>query len=70
VAPNGTGDAANNAPHQISLTDDERRREQHLAIRRLLTSFCEADSEEQRETWDFLKRALDEDRPADYKLFP
>ena len=26
--------------------------------------------EEQRETWDYLKQALDDDRPSDRKLFP
>ncbi|HXM51571.1 MAG TPA: hypothetical protein VN956_27265 [Pyrinomonadaceae bacterium] len=26
--------------------------------------------EEQRETWEYLKRALDEDRLSDRKLFP
>jgi hypothetical protein len=26
--------------------------------------------EEQRETWDYLKQALDEDRLSDRKLFP
>jgi hypothetical protein len=28
----------------------------------LLQSWCDEDAEEQRETWEFLKRALDEDR--------
>lgn len=28
------------------------------------------DEEEQRETWEYLKRALDEDRLSDRKLFP
>ena len=29
-----------------------------------------ADQEEQRETWEYLKQALDEDRLSDRKLFP
>lgn len=28
------------------------------------------EQEEQRETWEYLKRALDEDRLSDRKLFP
>ncbi len=40
---------------------------------RLLQSWREGDKEdrrEQQETWEFLKRALDEDRPSHRKLFP
>ena len=37
---------------------------------RLLRSLCEGDPDEQRETWEFLRRALDEDRLSDRKLFP
>jgi hypothetical protein len=36
----------------------------------LLRSWQEGDAEEQRETWEFLKVALDEDRPSCRKLFP
>jgi hypothetical protein len=36
----------------------------------LLRSWQEGDAEEQRETWEFLKAALDEDRPSRRKLFP
>ena len=37
---------------------------------RLLRSWREGDAEEQRETWGYLKKALDEDRPSGRKLFP
>jgi hypothetical protein len=40
---------------------------------RLLQSWREGDEEdrrEQEETWEFLRRALDEDRPSHRKLFP
>jgi hypothetical protein len=37
---------------------------------RLLESWCAGDEREQRETWEYLKRALDEDRLSDRKLFP
>ena len=36
----------------------------------LLQSWCDEDAQEQRETWEFLKTALDEDRLSDRKLFP
>ena len=39
-------------------------------IRTLLSSWLEGDVQEHRETWELLKRALDEDRPSDRKLFP
>jgi len=37
---------------------------------RLLRSWREGDKQEQRETWEYLKRALDEDRLSSRKLFP
>ncbi len=36
----------------------------------LLQSWNDEDEQEQRETWAFLKAALDEDRLSDRKLFP
>ena len=39
----------------------------------LLDSWCEVDEaqvQEQRETWEYLKKVLDEDRLSDRKLFP
>ena len=39
----------------------------------LLDSWCnvsEEEAEEQRETWEYLKKALDEDRLSYGKLFP
>lgn len=35
----------------------------------LLDRFMQEDEEEQRETWAYLKKALDEDRPEGEKLF-
>ena len=40
------------------------------AVIRLLRAWCVEDADEQRETWEFLRRALDEDRLSDRKLFP
>jgi hypothetical protein len=36
---------------------------------RLLRSWREANDGEQQDTWEFLERALDEDRPSERKLF-
>jgi hypothetical protein len=36
----------------------------------MLESWCQGDEKEQTETWNYLKRALDEDRLSDRKLFP
>jgi hypothetical protein len=62
-------------PTQL-LTDEERRQQQiekNQGLIVLLDSWMEATEEEvmeQRETWEYLKRALDEDRPSYRKLFP
>lgn len=44
--------------------------EQQKAAIELLRSWREGDQQEQQETWDYLKRVLDEDRLSDRKLFP
>jgi hypothetical protein len=41
-----------------------------IALIRLLEEFSRGDEAEQRETFESLKRALDEDRRPGYKLFP
>ena len=43
---------------------------QTQAILDLLQSWEDDDPEEQRETWEYLKKALDEDRLGARKLFP
>ncbi len=48
-------------------TEQEQR---NLALARLLQSRREGDEREQRETWEHLKRALDQDRLSERKLFP
>jgi len=40
------------------------------ALGRLLQEWMQEDAQEQRETFEFLRRALDEHRPEGYKLFP
>jgi len=47
------------------LEPEERER-----ILRALDGLLEGDEEEQRETFAFLKQALDEDRPSYRRLFP
>lgn len=45
--------------------------EKNRALAAILESWIqEGDEEEQRETWEFLRKALDEDRLSDRKLFP
>ncbi len=43
---------------------------QNDAAIQLLRSWREGDEQEQRETWDYLRYALDEDRLSERKLFP
>lgn len=68
-------------PHVPTMSETARDTARHDAeqaqrardLIALLESWCsgdEADAEEQRETWEYLKRALDEDRLSDRKLFP
>ncbi len=49
------------------LSDDAKKRE---ALIHLLQPWREGDEQEQRETLEFLQKALDEDRLSDRKLFP
>jgi hypothetical protein len=46
-----------------------RRRSDPVALASLLEEWMHEDEQEQRETFEFLRRALDEDRPAGYRLF-
>ena len=57
----------------IPAEAEEQREEQlrrNQAVIDLLNSWDAGDPEEQRETWAFLKQALDEDRLSYRKLFP
>ena len=60
---------------QAPDAEEERQRqvEKNRPLIELLRSWREVDEEEareQRETWEFLKQALDEDRLSYRKLFP
>jgi hypothetical protein len=53
------------------LEERLRPRDRRAAAVALLQSWIDAgDADEQKETGEFLIRALDEDRPSDRKLFP
>lgn len=54
------------------IASNGKKIQKHLALIRLLDSWDEedVDEEDQRGTWEHLKRALDEDRLSDRKLFP
>jgi hypothetical protein len=52
---------------QTRLVQRQRNRAAIEALRRFRQS---DDDGEQRETWDYLRQALDEDRPSYRKLFP
>ncbi len=64
-----------------TLAEESKRRDESVAEMELpaadaesaialLQSWCDEDAQEQRETWTFLKTALDQDRLSDHKLFP
>ncbi len=64
------GNGCLTATSHDTLTDEAEHIRRHEALVRLLQSRDEEDEQEQRETWEQLKRALDEDRLSERKLFP
>ena len=58
-------------PNGVAVQTEQpvRTRPDPAALARLLDEWMQQDEAEQRETFEFLRRALDEDRPAGYKLF-
>ena len=56
-------------PVDDSSQPDHEQLERNQRVIQVLDSFLEEDAEEQRETWEYLKRVLDEDRPEGRKLF-
>lgn len=66
--------AAHPADSQIGVVSTTRaeptQEERAQRAIRLLDSWLDGDEEEQRETWAYLKKVLDEDRLSDRKLFP
>jgi hypothetical protein len=58
---------ARSSSDEAILRERERSNE---AVLRLLASWCDpGEEQEQRETLEYLKRVLDEDRPSSRKLF-
>jgi hypothetical protein len=55
---------------ESQLGQSLRGRTDPAALVRLLDEWMQDDEAEQRATFQTLRRALDEDRPAGYKLFP
>jgi hypothetical protein len=55
----------NKEPPQKATPSQKNR-----ALIQLLRSWREGDEQEQRSTWEYLKKALDEDRLSERKLFP
>ncbi len=53
----------------VSDVDADQHAKNADAIR-LLEAWSQGDEQEQKETWQFLRVALDEDRLSDRKLFP
>jgi hypothetical protein len=54
------------------LVQQDRQRPQKAdpsALARLFDEWMQGDEAEQRETFEVLRRSLDEDRPAGYKFF-
>jgi hypothetical protein len=68
------GNGSFTATSHDTLTEEAEHMRRHEALVRLLRSWDEEDEQEdeqeRRETWEQLKRALDEDRLSDRKLFP
>jgi site-specific recombinase len=50
--------------------EDMARYQKNSELLDLLRSWREGDETEQRDTWEYLKQALDEDRLSERKLFP
>jgi hypothetical protein len=63
---------ANKHDEPSPLTRHERmpsRKSDSEALAKLMDEWMREDDSDQRETFEFLRRALDEDRPEGYKFF-
>ncbi len=52
------------------LPQSAAQSQKNRALIQLLRSWREGDEQEQRNTWEYLQQALDEDRLSERKLFP
>jgi hypothetical protein len=57
------------APSQDREDNSRSRKVDPSALKALFDEWMQGDETEQRETFEVLRRSLDEDRPAGYKLF-
>ena len=59
-------------PSEIESEDNvmDTRKARNEAAIRLIDSWSQDDDGEQKETWEYLKKALDEDRLSSRPLFP
>lgn len=55
---------------EAELAEIRRRNQSAIELLDSLMNCSEEEAQEQRETWAFLEKALDEDRPSYRKLFP
>jgi hypothetical protein len=62
--------ASENEIKRDASTHNSMSSQKKQALLELLRSWREGDEEEQRSTWEYLKRVLDEDRLSERKLFP
>jgi hypothetical protein len=62
--------ASRDDSRQIESQQMSAQEQKKAALVQLLKSWREGDEQEQRETLEYLKKALDEDRLSDRKLFP
>lgn len=56
-------------PLKVTTRDLDTQQQNREQTIKLLRSWREDDEQEQKETWEYLKVALDEDRLSDRKLF-
>ena len=57
----------------VKIISEEQRKKNETAIQLLRSwreNVTEKEIQEQKETWQYLKQVLDEDRPSNRKLFP
>lgn len=57
-------------PSHAASQSEAIRRAKNAAATELLDEWSAGDATEQRETWKYLRRVLDEDRLSQRKLFP
>ena len=58
---------------RVKIISEEQRKKNETAIQLLRSwreNVTEKEIQEQKETWQYLKQVLDEDRPSNRKLFP